>query len=389
MKLTERDKILLFILGILIILFVPFYFIVRPISELSDTLETEVAELEGRKRELENLFLRKEEFEESIQTAALEREELIGQFPAEISQEGLILFLNRTEKLIPITLSQSSFEEEVSVPISDGDIQSEDANSSEVTENADGSTTDTSTDPAIDSALTASDLMGLFTGSNIIYSGKYKNFKDFLNYILQYKDRMVISNLTAIYSSELDIVTGNLTLEQYGITGEGRIAPKITEPNLPKGTSNVFMQATGIAASQSGENASDFFLMLSQPEADGEAIIFGQSMDGTRETYLTSETNDLQEAAISFRGSDGNYIANYQIGDVKYSDSGEGISFDKDGNIVFEVISSKRVGDKDQVGVRLSVINKSDRIVNVTVRNDDKEAPRVTITGKTGDVSVE
>ncbi len=376
MKLTEKDKTLLLILGIVIILFLPFYFVVRPFSEKAETLITEVVELENRKRELEDLVFRKEEFKESIEKAAVEKNLLLLQFPAEVPQEKTILFLDNTEKLIPITLSQTSFEEQIILPIG-GETQTETVSSGETTEVSDGSST------------IEDELAGILNESTIIYSGGYRNFKDLLNYVMNYKDRMVISSLTAIYSSELDIVTGNLVLRQYGITGEDRMAAKIDEPMMMKGTSNVFMQATGIVPSEGAddENA-DFFLMLSQPEADGDAVIFGQSMDGARDTYLTSETNDLQEVAISFKGSEGSYIANYQIGDVKYSDSGEGISFDKDGNIVFEVISSKRVGESDQVGVRLSVINKTDRIVNVTVRNDDTETPRVTITGKTGEITV-
>ncbi len=380
MKLTEKDKTLLLILGIVIILFFPFYFIVRPFSDMSDTLETEIVELEDRKRELEDLAFRKEEFIESIDTATAEKNLLLLQFPAEVPQEKTILFLDNTEKLIPFTLSQTSFEEQILLPITGSDEQSDNLSSGETTEVSDSAATE--------AASVEEELTGIYNESMILYSGGYRNFKDFLNYILNYKNRMVISSLTAIYSSELDIVAGNLTLREYGIAGNDREAEKIKEPMLLEGTSNVFMQATGIVPSGAEDGAADFFLMLSQPEADGEAVIFGQSMDGTRDTYLTSNTNDLQEVAISFRGNEGSYVANYQIGDVKYSDSGEGISFDKEGNIVFEVISSERVGESDKVGVRLSVINKTDRMVNVTVINEDKEEPRVTITGKTGEVTV-
>lgn len=166
------------------------------------------------------------------------------------------------------------------------------------------------------------------------------------------------------------------------------------EPELLHGTSNLFMQALGVHGSSGGaeEKEADFFLMLSQPEADVEPVIFGQSMDGTGETHLTSETNDIQEMAVSFKGSEGSYVANYQIGEEKFSDQSEdgaeGVAFDKEGNIVFEIISSPRVGDGDKVGTSLEIINKTDRQVVVIIRDDDEERPRVNIAGQTGDVVV-
>lgn len=384
MKLSEKDKKLLFLLGIIALIFLPYYFVIRPYSEKTLILEEESVQLENRKRQLQELETRREEFEKGLETAGEEREALLSRFPASLPEEGSLLFLNSTEKLIPIMLSQVTFGDEARMPIAGGAGQE-----TAETEGSAGGTEGGITETEITETELTEDLTGIHTEQQILYSGGYKNFKDFLNYVLHYKDRMVISGLSAVYSGDLDLMTGNLVLKQYAVAGEGRAPVRVKKPSMAEGSSNVFMQASGILPEGEADGtAADFFLMLSRPEAEVEAVIFGKSLDGSGQTYLTSKENALQETAISFKGEDGSYVANYQIGDVKFSDSGSGVAFDKEGNITVEVISSPRVGADDKVGVRLEIINKTDRIVYVAVKNDDKENPRVTITGKTGEVIV-
>lgn len=387
MKLTERDKTLLFILAVICILCLPYFFAIQPYTEKTHQLENEVKELQMRKNQLLELESRREEFTEGIQKAKESREELLTRFPSQLPQEGSILFLHNTEERIPITLSQVAFEmEEMQIITGNEAASQENAAGQE----ADGSgASQSGVETGSESTATVSNLAGACASSQIIYSAGYKNLKDFLEFILNHKDRMVISSLNAVYSADMNVVTGNLTLRQYAIKGGDRAPVQVAEPDVMHGTSNVFMQASGIAPS--GEivaQEADFFLMLSQPEADIEAAIFGKSKEGSEETYLTSGVNDRQEMAISFKGSDGEYIANYQIGDEKYSANGEGIVFEKEGDIVFEVISSPRVGDTDKVAASLDIINKTDRTVIVVVKNEDGENPRVTIAGKTGTVTV-
>lgn len=371
MKLTERDKTLLFILGVLVILCIPYFFVVRPFGDRKMQLQREVTDLQKRKDYLDDLLFRKDEYIVQTKQIREEKEQVISRFPTELPQEGNILFLHNTEERIPIALSQVSFETETQIPLTNQE------------EAASGDAAETGT-------AGAGVMSGLCASSQIIYSANYENFKSFLIYILNNSSRMIISDLNAVFSADTNLVTGNLILKQYALQGTGREAEKVAEPELLHGTSNVFMQALGGSdASETGEKTEDFFLMLSQPQADVESVIFGQSMDGTGRTHLTSDENSVQEMAVSFRGSGGTYVANYQIGDEKFSDTGEGISFDKEENIVFEIISSPRVGEEDKVGTRLDVINETDLEVVIHVKNDDEEMPRVEIASQTGEVRVE
>ena len=161
----------------------------------------------------------------------------------------------------------------------------------------------------------------------------------------------------------------------------------VLEPNLMHGTTNVFMQAAGLGSDTKEETVSDFFLMLSQPEADVESFIVGRSEDPSEETYLTSNENTRQEVTIEFEGEEGEYRAYYKIGKKNYSD--EGVVFAPDGAINLEIISSPRVGDKDKVAAKVNVVNNTDLTVNVKVTDEDEENPRVSIMGKTGVIQIE
>lgn len=229
MKLTERDKTLLFILGVLVVLCIPYFFVVRPLGEKKVQLQNEVNDLQERKDYLDDLVLRKEEFIAETKQAKEEEEKIISRFPEELSQEGSILFLHDTEERIPITLSQTAFEEETLMPLTNNAVtETGDAGSGAAAADGTAGTSATGNGAAAadstaagagnntaagtgsadaGSGTAAPSMVGSCTQSQIIYSAGYESFKDFLAYILNNPDRMVISDLNAVYSGEMNIVT--------------------------------------------------------------------------------------------------------------------------------------------------------------------------------------
>ena len=237
---------------------------------------------------------------------------------------------------------------------------------------------DTTSQTAVTSGLT-----GISTSTDFSYTAGYEEFKEFLDYIENYNDRMVITSLTASYAMDMNQVNGNFTLIQYALKGEDRNPVSFLEPEMIQGTNNIFTQASGVFNEETNQSA-QFFLMLNQPDADDEAFIMGQMSDVAEKTYLVNDENKLQKAAIEFEGTDGEYTAYYSVGKEKTVK--EGIPFAADGQIGFEILSSERADDKDKVSVQVDIVNNTDTIVYLSVQNDDEENPRVTIKGKTGDI---
>ncbi|MGN0388267.1 MAG: type II secretion system protein GspM [Suilimivivens sp.] len=383
MKLSERDKKLLLILVIVIIVCVPYFFIIQPLMDKVDNLGKEISDLNAQVKYREELALMEEEYGKAAEQMAEMETELLSKFPSDLPQEASILFIHNTEQMIPISLYQVAFGDDVAAQVTS-------AAEEQAIEDVEAETGDTTQTEVIeDNTQTTSlglGLTGIQTQTRFAYDAGYEEFKDFLKYIADYHDRMVITELEASYSGEMNLVSGNLTLSQYALKGEGRNAVQFLEPNMIQGTTNVFKQASGNFDTTEVAASPDFFILLNQPGADVDAIIVGQSNDVTESTYLSSTKNAKQEVNIYFEGETGKYNAYYEIGKTKYDDAG--VDFDKDGNIELQIISSSRLDDSDKVEISLNIYNTSDAIVKVTTLNDDAEKPRVTIKGTEGNIII-
>lgn len=383
MKLSERDKKLLMILVIVIIVCVPYFFVIQPAMDKMTVLESEISSLKSDIKYRENLALSAKDYEDAAAKYAVAEADLISRFPSDLLQEASLLFIHNTEQILPISLYQVAFGDDVAAQVTS-------AAEEQAINEVEAATGDVTQDQVIEDNTTTtnvgSGLMGIQTQTRFAYDSGYKEFKDFLKYIMDYNDRMVITELEASYSGEMELVTGTFTLNQYALKGEGRNKVQYLEPNMIQGTTNVFKQASGVFEVEEID-VPDFFILLNQPEADVDAIVVGQSNDVTEGSYLTSSKNDAQEVNVYFEGEDGAYNAYYEIGKEKFDE--EGIDFHKEGNIELRIISSARLDEDDDVEISLNIINETDCIVKVKTENDDEENPRVTIKGTTGDVVIQ
>lgn len=383
MKLSDRDKKLLLVLVIVIIICIPYFFVIQPLIEKSEKLDKEIADLESKLSYQEELALREEEYGAASEQLAMLEEDLLAKFPSDLPQEASLLFIHNTEQLIPISLYQVSFGDDVAAQITS-------ASEAQAIADVEEATGDTTNNEVIEDNTTAQSIGGGLTGleaqTRFAYDASYDQFKDFLKYIADYHHRMVITELEASYSGEVEMVSGNLTLKQYALIGDERDGVQIQEPDMVQGSTNVFKQASGNYGT--GETSStpkyDFFILLNHPDADVDPVIVGQSDDVTEATYLSSDKNDTQEVNIYFAGEGGNYNAYYEIGKSSYDDAG--VDFIKDGNIELQIISSERIDDKDKVTINLNIINETDTTVKITTENDDADMPRVNVKGSQGDV---
>lgn len=380
MKLTEKDKNLLLILAVIAAFCLPLVLLVQPAMNKCEALTREISELQSRKSYLDQIVAAGSTYQEEAENIAVKKEELMNRFPSDIPQEASLLFMDNIEKKLPISLYQVGFGEDVAMQMTSAPTQEAidqvEADTGDVTD--DSVYADTTSQTAVTLGLT-----GISTSTDFSYTAGYEEFKEFLDYIENYNDRMVITSLTASYAMDMNQVNGNFTLIQYALKGEDRNPVSFLEPEMIQGTNNIFTQASGVFNEETNQSA-QFFLMLNQPDADDEAFIMGQMSDVAEKTYLVNDENKLQKAAIEFEGTNGEYTAYYSVGKEKTVK--EGIPFTADGQIEFEILSSERADDKDKVSVQVDIVNNTDTIVYLSVQNDDEENPRVTIKGKTGDI---
>lgn len=380
-KISDRDKKLILLLGIVALAFLPVFLFVQPSLEKNKAAQLEIDNLEITLAQLEQWSADAETYRKGIEQAALDKEVIFNQYPSALPQEAGLLFAHRTELEIPIKLHQMSFGEEVTAQITSP------AETQTIPETGEAAGGETGAEVTSTAQTLGGDLQGLSTTTRFTFTAGYQQFKNFLNHILTYQERMVIPDMNVNYSPESDTVSGNFSLIQYAITGSERTLVPVEEPVRSQGTTNIFMEAAG-GFSDSGAvevtEQADFFIMLSRPEAVTDAKMVGRSNDPAGSSYLTSDDNSRQEITITFDGKEGAYKADYSIGKSSYK--GEEILFNKSGPIVLEIISSPITEEEDRVAARISIVNRTDQTVNVRVLEDDPAKSRVDIVGKTGPI---
>ena len=369
MKLSEREKKLFIVLAILVVLAVPYFLVMSPLFGKIRDVQMELIDLKSEYKELTALQENSDVYENATEDLRKKTQELLMRFPEDLSQEATLMFIQNAENLFHISLYQLAFGEEVTLQLAQ-ETETAQMNGAELTETGTYSAKSTST---------------VFT-----YEASYNDFKRFINYIEQFEDRMIISDLSASYMEETDQVHGSFTLIQYAICNPDRRLPE-TMVGLELGSENIFTEAEGkeVADTELFQQY-DYFVMLCNAQADIDAKIVGKANDASRQSYLTSTDNDKETILITFTGSAGEYRAMYSIGDKQYPEESieEGIAFTAGNSLDLQIISSPRIGDGDHVSADLELVNQTDMTLHVTIINDDSTYPRVTMKEMTGDIKL-
>ena len=75
--------------------------------------------------------------------------------------------------------------------------------------------------------------VGLTNESVVTYSCYYPGFKYLLDYLKEYKDPMAYRGFTAKFDEQTGVISGEIVLDQYAISGGDRTLPKVNiRPDL-------------------------------------------------------------------------------------------------------------------------------------------------------------
>ncbi len=221
MKLSDRDLKLLVVLLIAVVIACPIIFVLRPYNTKIEGVEAHISELKERQAFLAKLNENRQFYNDSIALLTDERNKIIEGYAMDLRDENNVIFLANTERQIPIAMKTLSFSYGEPTVISEATV---DDNG----EYVDG--------------LTA------MTGySTIEYVTSYGSLKDFLKYILDNPNKMVITSISADQSDEDGSITGVFILNQYAVTGEGRELPPAKIPAMDHGVDNMFGIPSGLA----------------------------------------------------------------------------------------------------------------------------------------------
>lgn len=387
---SESNKKIVCILFSIAIIAASVLFIVKPNFEAKSQLEAETQTLEARYAELQEKNKHRAEYEQGIKDEAVKFDKVIAKFPAGSPQDKLIMFLQGIEDRMSVTIAEVGLEETtLFYNIGTGPV----AEGTQDNENDDGTLGKNGTLRVAD----AQQMSAYRTKLTMKYSGKYSGLKNLFAYVLKNKERIVISGFSLTEDEETGLLAGELIFNFYAVAGQGRQLDEEAINNVKLGTPNIFNSKDKSDNSVTGEYSLDdgkefvtdydHFIFMNPATSDQTPIVIGAKEDDNSSTYLSSDKNEVQSVTIRYFMNNGKYYVAYKIGDKSFPSNFEaGQEFDPGEKLSLLVNAANRKNADDKVAVNATIINETDKPLNIKVQNDDKESPRFKIINRKGKV---
>lgn len=378
MKITDRDKKILCVVGAAIIIFCAYYFGCRTLLNKTDEMTETISTLNKEHNALKLMLANAKKYNSDTEMYDKQYDAILDKYDSGYSQEYAIMLLKEIEDRTGAWISQAGL-----------------AQSEEIYQFGEVTTSNPYAEEG--SKVYHSDYVGSKTTFTLTYQATYDQFKDMINYINGYKYKFTIDSMSMSYTAETDIVSGSLVLTHYAIIGGDRKFNNVNIGNVLNGTDNIFH--SGIfsggdnLSTENGDNIIvdyDYYFSLQADDSDVDAVVFGPKNDSTGSATVSADGNKMQDAYVRFFGEAGEYYVQYTVGDVKYPAT----AYD-DGQLMLPgdelsmlVISSKRSGNDDKSGVNATVVNDTDMTLKIKIANEDGGSPRFVLKDYTGDVVV-
>lgn len=399
MNVSERDKKVLIVLGILCFFVLSYYVFYSPYTKKISKLKNEVTILQNNLTTLNIRQSNKVKTEEEIKTAKYQLQNYSSLLPAQLVQEQIIKRLTEIESNSGVSLGNYTFTQVTAVAAQNA------ANNTQSNNN--GSNTQ-STQVSAQKAAVINDGSGIQTEVKCSINATYSQFKAMLDEVINSQPLIRISNVSL--KNSLDgKVTGTISFNFYGVYDSKAKASEWEFKKTP-GKDNIFNAFPGFSQGTSNKTQASSntgntntkavaqkktysLIMTVGPEAaDLPSVILGKYGDKAGLSYVYADSNKVEDAELELTEKDGKYYCRYKTQLYSYpknynSEVTEIAS--ENGLIDMHVISSPRKNDSDISGVNLKVKNSTNLPFNIKIENDDSKSPRVKVTTVEGKVNIE
>lgn len=405
MNVSKREKYLIGILLAVLICFVYYQFIyVKQVEKLNNK-KAEKNQVEQRYNEVMAAIANLDSKEENLKilkATVLDKSKRL--YPT-IMQEKIIIEIDKllTDSGLKGNIAFSPIEVALVEKMVSPEIQKTESSLKALVDEYNGSTSNEATASGVEQQSQGNTSENGATSEQlkvaINFSGNYEALKTFIASVQNYERKVVITNIS-ISSKSQEELTGVMNLEFHAV-------PKLSDEDMEYliwTLNNVYGKevlfssgaASGAYAStieeQSNEkDVNDFVMMLRSSTSELPTVTIGKAKDDSRESYIYSDKDKIEEVEVTFDEIDGKIYYKYKTSSSYYpkDNSSQGKEFtSKSKDIVFEILSEKRSGTSDNSGIKLKVINNTDKNVEIIVKDDDTSNPRVTVTSEGYTVNV-
>lgn len=394
MKLSNREKVLIGILIIVVIAYFGFKYLPSTNLFNLDALKEQYIVKSNDYNTMSQNIVSKTKYEENVQTLTEEINNL--NVVSDLQQEKLIVFLNNYFANNNIDANNISFTDAVVVPVNTAltlnepeALSSFEAIINDINGAAQPKQTSTESNKteaekqsAVSPEKSSSSVRSI--SANVTFTCTYENMIKFIDEIQNNPIDISITNVSTV-STENDILQGTINLNFYEVPKpEG-----FTEDNgewvwkdlAQYGKDNPFA-VNGAWTSLPGSTGSsfDFFINLEPESSDLPTVLIGKTEDSSRSTYLSENNNSVESVEFSFKSENDKYYYSYNTKNNSYPKNGAWQEFTpaSSENITIKINSRDRSSKTDSVGAIIGVNNSTGLKVSFEIENDNSTKPRVT-----------
>lgn len=224
------------------------------------------------------------------------------------------------------------------------------------------------------------------------FEGTYDRLDKLLNEISTNTKKIVVNSIK-ISQDTLDTCKGTIDLEIYAV-------PKITDDlesylkwdfNNKYGKNVPFSKGAASGITDTSKGISDFIASVRSTKSDLPSIMLGKADDSSRTTYVYADSNSEENVEMILSQEGDKYYYKYKTskGTFPTNYNGVGAEFVPQlKNIVINILSAARDSDNDKSNIKLKIVNKTDKLAEVNVSGDDAANPRVEVDGDGSNISV-
>ncbi|KMJ93195.1 hypothetical protein CBCST_20015 [Clostridium botulinum C str. Stockholm] len=224
---------------------------------------------------------------------------------------------------------------------------------------------------------------------NIQFQGTYEDILDFIKRIEDFPKYIKIKNIKVSQNGNLGI-NGSVTLEFYAIPKIEKEYGDLLEWNLdnsygkvnPFDGQDIISRFKGLNTEKIKEKNSDFIMCVKPMNSTLPTMMLGKGNVEGDSTYIYEDNPGIEEVYVYLTKQNDKYF--YKYNDSKdrypqdYNENGEEFILSSS-TINFNIYSNNRLDNLDNSGVKLNIINNTDKTVALRIKGDDKNRPRVTV----------
>lgn len=243
-KMSNRDKMMLFIFGAILIVAAAYFLVFAKMNEKRATLVAENTTLSQEVSKLETMEAQKDSVLEETKQTQLDVADVLSKFPAEVRTEDAIYDLNDMyESISDVKIQSESFNmnqlfyQQGAV----GTDATATANASPAPKSNPASVAAITSDTPVNDVITAAaDYTGYRSTVNVSFTSTYDSLKKVVDFINKSKDRMTISEISATADDEENALACAMTIDMYAISGTGEVYESPNVSNGNTGVDNIF-----------------------------------------------------------------------------------------------------------------------------------------------------